>query len=606
MNKSTLKRSMDHLDREAHAQCTELSVLEDIVLIKQAKSGDSAAFEELVRRYRVRLFGYARSLVRDAYLAEDILQESLIRAFVYLEQLQDAERFSAWVQRIVRNQAYSRMRRQDRQKEYSLSALTEAFLPNEGAPPHCWNRNGRGDGANCDSFVITSGDADPEQRLAEREQLRRFHELLHGLSGKERGVMHAYLMEERSPQEIAAALDLTLANTYQLLSRGRKKLAQRHIRLSLNDVLAERAPYGSKQVILREPGFFRSPQSWSSAAETLHEMLLYTGSALSLPMVMGMSGLAFRLTLFPQDIHIAGPTAYHFKEVLSRALRFMGFPSYSVEGVGTGAGLNANLLDPALREGKAKEKRPLDQRLASAVSLIHYSIDRGVPAVVWDLNIPEFGLIYGYNSSNHTLYGADYIRAGIYPVDHLGRGLNQEIFVLAADAAGSNGILDVGGALEAALAHYRGEDPYALQDTVSGLEAYEAWRNAFRCGRIEPNGNAYNLAVLQDARYYAAEYLKTLSEKWASEPEYADFSALCLDAEEIYRTMTDRLDGLASLFPFPEGGRPNDEMNANQAMRLLDQVETLERSAIAILENMLAEWRAKQLTQGPRKLLGGK
>ena len=59
----------------------------------------------MIHRYRGQLFRYVRALTYDSYLAEDILQNGLIRAFIHMGQLQNAERFMAWMQRIVRNQA---------------------------------------------------------------------------------------------------------------------------------------------------------------------------------------------------------------------------------------------------------------------------------------------------------------------------------------------------------------------------------------------------------------------------------------------------------------------------------------------------------------------
>ena len=112
-------------------------------------------------------------------------------------------------------------------------------------------------------------------------------------------------------------------------------------------------------------------------------------------MVMGMSGLSFRLTILPQDIHIAGPTAYNFKEVLTRGLQHMGYRSHAVEALASEAGLNANLVDPSMLEEKAKGKRLLNPRLVQALSLIRYAIHWEFRPSCGTWNIPEFGLIYG-------------------------------------------------------------------------------------------------------------------------------------------------------------------------------------------------------------------
>ncbi|WP_315372971.1 RNA polymerase subunit sigma-24, partial [Paenibacillus xylanexedens] len=406
---------------------------------------------------------------------------------------------------------------------------------------------------------------------------------------REQQVFTSYWMEQLSPQEMAYKFNLTSANVYQILSRSRKKVSQLHIHLSVEEMLAEWNSLGQNRVTLEEPLSFRTPQTWNSAAASIHEMLGYIGPSPSLPMVMGMSGLSFRLTILPQDIHIAGPTAYNFKEVLTRGLQHMGYRSHAVEALASEAGLNANLVDPSMLEEKAKGKRLLNPRLVQALSLIRYAIHRGIPAVVWDLNIPEFGLIYGYDDAARTLYGTDFIKSGTIPYDHVGRGVNQEVFVLAAESDGMIREMNLHAALTAVLAHYRGEDPYTLPNTVSGVAAYAVWREALEYRRVEPNGHAYNIAVLWDARRYASEFFKELSLKWASIASYSNLISFCLQAEELYRNMSQKLNTLAELFPFPDGGLPNEKLHADQAISILLEAEELERAAVVAIKALLEE-----------------
>ena len=120
---------MDGLTNNRHIRPGEDEILEDrqkepdIALIQRAQTGDTEAFGELIHRYRGQLFRYVRALTYDSYLAEDILQDGLIRAFIHMGQLQNAERFMAWMQRIVRNQAYSHMQRQKQQREQHFSSF---------------------------------------------------------------------------------------------------------------------------------------------------------------------------------------------------------------------------------------------------------------------------------------------------------------------------------------------------------------------------------------------------------------------------------------------------------------------------------------------------
>lgn len=97
------------------------------------------------------------------------------------------------------------------------------------------------------------------------------------------------------------------------------------------------------------------------------------------------------------------------------------------------------------------------------------------------------------------------------PYDHLGRGVNEEIFVLTVEPERMREEIHVQAVLQVILAHYKGYDPYAMPGTICGLGAYAAWREALREGKVEPNGHAYNIAVLRDARHYAREFFRELS-----------------------------------------------------------------------------------------------
>jgi DNA-directed RNA polymerase specialized sigma24 family protein len=61
--------------------------LEDAELTRLAQAGDAQAFNELFFRHRAKALGYAKQLAQDPHLAEDIVQEALINAFLHLGKL---------------------------------------------------------------------------------------------------------------------------------------------------------------------------------------------------------------------------------------------------------------------------------------------------------------------------------------------------------------------------------------------------------------------------------------------------------------------------------------------------------------------------------------
>jgi RNA polymerase sigma-70 factor (ECF subfamily) len=70
-------------------------------LVHQAKRGDREAFASLAAGVIDRLFAIARLILRDAGLAEDAVQDALVRAWRDLPTLRDVERFDAWLYRLI-------------------------------------------------------------------------------------------------------------------------------------------------------------------------------------------------------------------------------------------------------------------------------------------------------------------------------------------------------------------------------------------------------------------------------------------------------------------------------------------------------------------------
>ena len=82
----------------------------DAELAARARRGDDLAFELIMRRHNRRLFRLARSLLRDDAEAEDVLQETYVRAYARLGDLADGQALAAWLARIVANEALGRLR----------------------------------------------------------------------------------------------------------------------------------------------------------------------------------------------------------------------------------------------------------------------------------------------------------------------------------------------------------------------------------------------------------------------------------------------------------------------------------------------------------------
>jgi RNA polymerase sigma-70 factor (ECF subfamily) len=75
-----------------------------------ALGGDEAAFEAVIRMYSRRVYGIAYAILQDTAEAEDIVQETFLKAHRQLNRLREPEKFPAWLQTVARNGARDRLR----------------------------------------------------------------------------------------------------------------------------------------------------------------------------------------------------------------------------------------------------------------------------------------------------------------------------------------------------------------------------------------------------------------------------------------------------------------------------------------------------------------
>ncbi len=87
---------------------------QDAEAVARVCAGDVAAFELLMRRYNQRLFRLARSVLRDENEAEDVVQETYLRAYEALPRFEGRAQFSTWISRIAFHEALARLRRRNR------------------------------------------------------------------------------------------------------------------------------------------------------------------------------------------------------------------------------------------------------------------------------------------------------------------------------------------------------------------------------------------------------------------------------------------------------------------------------------------------------------
>jgi RNA polymerase sigma-70 factor, ECF subfamily len=101
----------------------------DPQVVLAAQSGDLGAFEILVRRYQGDVWRMSFQLLRDEHLADDIAQDTFVRAFRFMRRYRAESKFSTWLFSIARNCAMDELRRSARRTRLARRVESEPQPP---------------------------------------------------------------------------------------------------------------------------------------------------------------------------------------------------------------------------------------------------------------------------------------------------------------------------------------------------------------------------------------------------------------------------------------------------------------------------------------------
>src|SRR5512133_3252790 len=99
---------------------TQAGVIDESALVGRAREGDARAFSDLVRRYEGKIFRLAQHVTQNREDAEDVLQETFLKAYEHLDQFQGNSKFYTWLVRIAVNQGLMKLRKRKTDKSVSL------------------------------------------------------------------------------------------------------------------------------------------------------------------------------------------------------------------------------------------------------------------------------------------------------------------------------------------------------------------------------------------------------------------------------------------------------------------------------------------------------
>jgi RNA polymerase sigma-70 factor (ECF subfamily) len=187
---------------------TSEPILDEITLVAQSREGDAEAYGQLVRRYQSKIFRLAQHITQNREDAEDVLQQTFLKAYEHLDQFQGNSKFYTWIVRIAVNQALMKLRRRKNDKSVSMD---DAIDTGE------------------DTIVreIAAWDENPEERLSREEVGGILDSAVESLDAPYRSVFVLRDIEELSTEETAEALGLSVPAVKSRLLRARLQLREK-------------------------------------------------------------------------------------------------------------------------------------------------------------------------------------------------------------------------------------------------------------------------------------------------------------------------------------------------------------------------------------------
>jgi RNA polymerase sigma-70 factor (ECF subfamily) len=205
----------------------DLDGLADESLVALARRRDEPAIRALTSRYNRRLFRLARGILRNDAEAEDVVQETWVRAFTALDGFRGEAAFSTWLTRIALNEALGRRRRQ--------------------RPTVDWENYGdAASEAEIIRFPASARVSDPERTMARSEIREVLEQSIDELPDAFRAVFVARIVEGMSVEETAELFSLKPETVKTRLHRARALLREALDR-QLGPALTETFPFGGRR-----------------------------------------------------------------------------------------------------------------------------------------------------------------------------------------------------------------------------------------------------------------------------------------------------------------------------------------------------------------------
>jgi len=305
---------------------------------------------------------------------------------------------------------------------------------------------------------------------------------------------------------------------------------------------------------------YRWQPAWTSHLGCLKAAAKYLNVPLSLGWLYGGTGHAFIINMHHTGCE-SGPTAWRIARIPNLANNL----GMSVQGL-----------------WGSKSDKDFSAKKLRAYEAVKRALDNGMPCYGWELDIPEYYCLTGYDNTGYYYSGptTGTASSGPKPWDELGEteiGMLEVYFVETGYSTDSR--IVVKEALEFALEHAHDSDAWTYPGYKSGLRGYDSWISATREEGQNVLGLAYNAAVWHECRHYAVEFLQEAKVRLegCARPE--------LDrAIESYALVRDELALVKGIYPFP----PNQSVpNREYASEALTRARSAEVQGLDALKGIV-------------------
>jgi RNA polymerase sigma-70 factor, ECF subfamily len=187
---------------------TEWGGLSDQEVVLRARSGQELAYRELIRRYERPVFALLFRMVRDRELAEDLAQETFVKALNAIDSYRPEFKFSSWIFKIANNAAIDHLRRRE------LDTLSLDGSPHAETP----------EAMQATALQIGARQETPLETVEAKELGTAIEAAIGSLRPEYRSCILLRHVEGRAYEEIAEILNLPLGTVKTYIHRARNEL----------------------------------------------------------------------------------------------------------------------------------------------------------------------------------------------------------------------------------------------------------------------------------------------------------------------------------------------------------------------------------------------